>query len=90
MKIGIIGTGNMGRSLGLVWAELGHEVFLGSVIADRRNKRQLWLATRKFRPAMARIRKRPALETYYCTRRVACHLRRCWAQTTLLCWLVKP
>ncbi|BAZ08893.1 NAD(P)-binding domain-containing protein [Escherichia coli] len=27
MKIGIVGTGNMGRSLGLVWAECGHEVF---------------------------------------------------------------
>ena len=30
MKIGIIGTGNMGRSLGLVWAELGHSVFFGA------------------------------------------------------------
>ncbi|MBD2102261.1 NADPH-dependent F420 reductase [Leptolyngbya sp. FACHB-261] len=30
MKIGIIGTGNMGRSLGIVWAEQGHEVFFGS------------------------------------------------------------
>lgn len=30
MKIGIIGTGNMGRSLGLVWAERGHEVFFGA------------------------------------------------------------
>lgn len=30
MKIGIIGTGNMGRSLGLLWAEQGHEVFFGS------------------------------------------------------------
>ena len=29
MKIGIIGSGNMGRSLGIVWAELGHEVFFG-------------------------------------------------------------
>src|SRR5262252_4562516 len=29
MKIGIIGSGNMGRSLGIVWAELGHAVFLG-------------------------------------------------------------
>jgi predicted dinucleotide-binding enzyme len=29
MNIGIIGTGNMGRTLGLVWAELGHEVFFG-------------------------------------------------------------
>jgi len=30
MKIGIVGTGNMGRSLGLVWAECGHEVFFGA------------------------------------------------------------
>lgn len=30
MKIGIIGTGNMGRSLGILWAEQGHEVFFGS------------------------------------------------------------
>ena len=29
MKIGIIGSGNMGRSLGIVWSELGHEVFFG-------------------------------------------------------------
>ncbi|HEY0791510.1 MAG TPA: NAD(P)-binding domain-containing protein [Chthoniobacterales bacterium] len=29
MKIGIIGSGNMGRSLGLVWAERGHDVFFG-------------------------------------------------------------
>lgn len=30
MKIGIIGTGNMGRSLGILWAEKGHEVFFAS------------------------------------------------------------
>lgn len=30
MKIGIIGTGNMGRALGLGWARLGHEVLFGS------------------------------------------------------------
>ncbi|MBW4565977.1 MAG: NAD(P)-binding domain-containing protein [Mojavia pulchra JT2-VF2] len=30
MKIGIIGSGNMGRSLGLLWAEQGHEVFFGT------------------------------------------------------------
>jgi 8-hydroxy-5-deazaflavin:NADPH oxidoreductase len=29
MKIGIIGSGNMGRSLGVVWSELGHDVFFG-------------------------------------------------------------
>ncbi len=30
MKIGVIGTGNMGRSLGLGWARVGHEVSFGS------------------------------------------------------------
>jgi predicted dinucleotide-binding enzyme len=30
MKIGVVGTGNMGRHLGLLWAEQGHEVFFGS------------------------------------------------------------
>jgi 8-hydroxy-5-deazaflavin:NADPH oxidoreductase len=30
MKIGIIGSGNMGRSLGLLWAEQGHEVYFGA------------------------------------------------------------
>lgn len=30
MRIGVIGTGNMGRHLGLLWAEQGHEVFFGS------------------------------------------------------------
>lgn len=29
MNIGIIGSGNMGRSLGIVWAELGHQVLFG-------------------------------------------------------------
>ncbi len=29
MKIAIIGSGNMGRSLGIVWTELGHQVFFG-------------------------------------------------------------
>ncbi len=35
MKIGILGSGNMGRSLGTLWAELGHEVFFGSREASR-------------------------------------------------------
>lgn len=35
MKIGIIGSGNMGRSLGTVWAEQGHEVFFGSRTAEK-------------------------------------------------------
>lgn len=42
MKIGIIGTGNMGRALGTRWALAGHEVLFGSrdlskakAIADR-------------------------------------------------------
>lgn len=30
MKIGIVGTGNMGRSLGLLWAAYGHNVFFGA------------------------------------------------------------
>jgi 8-hydroxy-5-deazaflavin:NADPH oxidoreductase len=30
MKIGIIGSGNMGRHIGLVWAEQGHDVLFGS------------------------------------------------------------
>lgn len=30
MKIGIIGTGNMGRTLGLHWARNGHQVLFGS------------------------------------------------------------
>ncbi|WP_017314900.1 NAD(P)-binding domain-containing protein [Mastigocladopsis repens] len=30
MKIGTIGTGNMARSLGILWAEQDHEVFFGS------------------------------------------------------------
>lgn len=29
MKIGILGSGNMGRSLGLLWAEQGHDLFFG-------------------------------------------------------------
>jgi 8-hydroxy-5-deazaflavin:NADPH oxidoreductase len=30
LKIGIIGTGNMGRALGTGWAQAGHDVFFGS------------------------------------------------------------
>ena len=30
MRIGVVGTGNMGRSLGLLFSEQGHEVFFGS------------------------------------------------------------
>jgi 8-hydroxy-5-deazaflavin:NADPH oxidoreductase len=30
MKIGIIGTGNMGRALGTAWAQTGHDVLFGS------------------------------------------------------------
>lgn len=29
MNIGILGSGNMGRSLGMVWAELGHAICFG-------------------------------------------------------------
>lgn len=35
MKIGIIGSGNMGRSLGLLWAEQGYEVFFGARTAEK-------------------------------------------------------
>lgn len=35
MKIGIIGSGNMGRSLGILWAEQGHEVFFGTRTAEK-------------------------------------------------------
>ena len=35
MKIGILGSGNMGRSLGIRWAEQGHEIFFGSRTADK-------------------------------------------------------
>lgn len=35
MKIGIIGSGNMGRSVGILWAERGHEVFFGSREAQK-------------------------------------------------------
>lgn len=35
MKIGIIGSGNMGRSIGILWAERGHEVFFGSRDAEK-------------------------------------------------------
>jgi 8-hydroxy-5-deazaflavin:NADPH oxidoreductase len=35
MKIGIIGTGNMGRSLGLLWAAQGHEVIFGARDASK-------------------------------------------------------
>jgi len=30
MKIGILGSGNMGRSLGILWSEHGHDVFFGA------------------------------------------------------------
>jgi 8-hydroxy-5-deazaflavin:NADPH oxidoreductase len=35
MKIGIIGSGNMGRSLGILWAEQGHAVFFGARSAEK-------------------------------------------------------
>lgn len=35
MKIGIIGSGNMGRSLGLLWAEQGHKVFFGARTVEK-------------------------------------------------------
>ncbi len=38
MKIGIIGTGKVGTSLGKIWAENGQEVFLGSSDASKASK----------------------------------------------------
>ena len=35
MKIGIIGSGNMGRSLGILWAEQGHEMFFGARTTEK-------------------------------------------------------
>ena len=35
MKIGILGSGNMGRSLGILWAEQGHEVFFGARTTEK-------------------------------------------------------
>jgi predicted dinucleotide-binding enzyme len=35
MKIGIIGSGNMGRSLGILWAEQGHQIFFGTRTAEK-------------------------------------------------------
>ena len=35
MKIGILGSGNMGRHLGLLWAERGHDVFFGNRDVDK-------------------------------------------------------
>jgi 8-hydroxy-5-deazaflavin:NADPH oxidoreductase len=35
VKIGIIGSGNMGRSLGMLWAEQGHEIFFGARTAEK-------------------------------------------------------
>lgn len=37
MKIGIIGSGNMGRTLGTRWAELGHQIYFGAKTADAGN-----------------------------------------------------
>jgi predicted dinucleotide-binding enzyme len=35
MNIGVIGSGNMGRSLGILWAEQGHQVFFGARTAEQ-------------------------------------------------------
>ncbi len=35
MKIGIIGSGNMGRALGILWAQQGHEVFFGARTVEK-------------------------------------------------------
>ena len=38
MKIGIVGTGNMGRSLGVLRAQQGYEVSFGARDLDRANE----------------------------------------------------
>jgi len=38
MKIGIIGSGNMGRALGLRWARAGHDVLFGARDRDKAEK----------------------------------------------------
>ena len=35
MNIGILGSGNMGRSMGMVWAEMGHALFFGDIGPDK-------------------------------------------------------
>ena len=35
MKTGIIGTGNMGRTLGFLWAERGHQLFFASTDPEK-------------------------------------------------------
>jgi predicted dinucleotide-binding enzyme len=37
MRIGIVGTGNMGRALGLRWAEAGHEIRFGARVVKAFN-----------------------------------------------------
>ena len=59
MKIGIIGTGNMGRALGQRWAANGHEVFLARATGPRRrpsrpkaaNRREAGISTKLPRSA---------------------------------------
>ncbi|MEV4114188.1 NAD(P)-binding domain-containing protein [Nonomuraea sp. NPDC049695] len=41
MKIGILGTGNVGRALAAGWATAGHDVVLGSRRPDDRELRAL-------------------------------------------------
>ena len=38
MKIGIVGTGNMGRSLGILWAQQGYKVLFGARDANKGNE----------------------------------------------------
>ncbi len=35
MNLGIIGSGNMGRSLGILWAEQGHQVYFGARTVEK-------------------------------------------------------
>jgi predicted dinucleotide-binding enzyme len=74
MKIGIIGSGNMGRSLGIFWAEQGHEVFFGArtaqkgqaiaKFADRKGKRSQSLLDEVLKAAQ--MMSQPHLEMCCC------------------------
>jgi len=48
MKIGILGSGNVARTLGAAWAAKGHEVFIGA----RNAKSESLLAWQKLAPAV--------------------------------------
>jgi predicted dinucleotide-binding enzyme len=45
MNVGIVGSGNMGRTLGVVWSEHGHEVFFGSRDRERAERAAMYART---------------------------------------------